>query len=236
MTGAYDKKYLTAATECMGEALDYALRSCEFDFGTFMDMFITGGFAARFENGDFSVILGMSGSEMVVRAIDAAGFRIKYPRAITEYEGLSYEYWCGMELAHFQWYSGRSFEDILKLADMDGFFGKVYEYSEMNEPERERLFDEVINGFDEPVRLQAARKRCGLSQKELAERSGVNLRTLQQYEIKSKDINKAAASTLKSLAKVLGCMPDDIMEYGCNVQKDNTEHTDNTDTTDEKTD
>ncbi len=222
--------------ECMGEALDYALRSCEFDFRTFMDMFITGGFAARFESGDVSVILGMSGSEMVVRAIDAAGFRIKYPRAITEYEGFSYEYWCGMELAHFQWYSGRSFKDIMDLADMDGFFGRVYEYSEMDEPERERLFDEVINGFDEPVRLQTARKRRGLLQKELAEMSGVNLRTLQQYEIRSKDINKAAASTLDSLAKVLGCLPEDIMEHGCNVQKNNEERTNNADNADEKTD
>ena len=50
------------------------------------------------------------------------------------------------------------------------------------------------------------------SQRELAEKSGVNLRTLQQYELKAKDINKAATTTLLALSKTLGCKIEDLLE------------------------
>ena len=60
--------------------------------------------------------------------------------------------------------------------------------------------------------LQKLRKNCGYSQKELSLKSGVNLRTLQQYELRSKDINKAASGTLPALSKVLGCSIEDLLE------------------------
>ena len=47
---------------------------------------------------------------------------------------------------------------------------------------------------------------------ELSELSGGNLRTLQQYEIGSKDINKASGQTINSLALVLHCNFYDVME------------------------
>ena len=61
--------------------------------------------------------------------------------------------------------------------------------------------------------LQTQRKISGYTQKELAEKVGVNLRTLQQYEIRAKDINKAAGTTLLALSKVLGCRVEDLLEY-----------------------
>lgn len=45
----------------------------------------------------------------------------------------------------------------------------------------------------------------GLSQKELAERSGINFRSLQDYEQGHKDIASAKAETLYKLSKVLEC-------------------------------
>ena len=45
-----------------------------------------------------------------------------------------------------------------------------------------------------------------------ANRSGVNKRMIQQYEIGAKDINKAAGITLFALAKVLGCDVEDLLE------------------------
>ena len=61
-------------------------------------------------------------------------------------------------------------------------------------------------------KLQILRKNCGLSQRALSEKSGVNLRTLQQYEIRAKDINKATGETLLALATVIGCSITDLME------------------------
>lgn len=64
-----------------------------------------------------------------------------------------------------------------------------------------------------PTLLQERREKCGLTQKELAEKAGISLRILQQYEIREKDINEATGSTLLALSKALGCKIEDIIEY-----------------------
>lgn len=56
------------------------------------------------------------------------------------------------------------------------------------------------------------RTRVGLSQRELAEQSGVPIRTIQQYEQRQKNINKASAEYIVSLSKVLFCNPDELLE------------------------
>lgn len=56
------------------------------------------------------------------------------------------------------------------------------------------------------------RKNCGYSQSDLAKYSGVNKRMIQQYEIGTKDINKAAGVTLLALAKTLDCEIEDLLE------------------------
>ena len=47
---------------------------------------------------------------------------------------------------------------------------------------------------------------------EKAKRSNVSLRSIQMYEQRNKDINKASAETVLSLAKVLGCTMEDLLE------------------------
>lgn len=51
--------------------------------------------------------------------------------------------------------------------------------------------------------LQRIRKERGLTQKELAQKSGINIRMVQHYEQGMKDINKANAITVYNLAKAL---------------------------------
>ena len=51
------------------------------------------------------------------------------------------------------------------------------------------------------------------SANELAKQSGVSLRSIQMYEQRNKDINKAQMETVNNLAKVLGCKMEDLMEY-----------------------
>lgn len=50
------------------------------------------------------------------------------------------------------------------------------------------------------------------TQKELSERSGVSLRSIQMYEQRNKDINKASAETIYRLSKALGCNMEDLIE------------------------
>ena len=51
------------------------------------------------------------------------------------------------------------------------------------------------------------------TQRELSGKSGVNLRTIQQYERRSRDINKAAGATLRALSIALSCSIEDLLEY-----------------------
>lgn len=60
--------------------------------------------------------------------------------------------------------------------------------------------------------LQKKRKDAGFSQRELAERSGLSIRSLQYYEQGVLDINKAAAATVFRLAWALGCEMAELLD------------------------
>ena len=78
----------------------------------------------------------------------------------------------------------------------------------------------------EPSKRKIRRPVCRYSGRYAVIRSGswrkraasVNLRTLQQYENRSKDIGKAAGSTLLALSRVLGCRMEDLLEYNERVE------------------
>lgn len=61
--------------------------------------------------------------------------------------------------------------------------------------------------------LKSIRTFRGISQKILSDRSGVNLRMIQNYEQGTKDIKKASIVTIKSLAVALDCSIDDLMGW-----------------------
>ena len=46
----------------------------------------------------------------------------------------------------------------------------------------------------------------------MAKKSGVGLRSIQLYEQRQKDINKASAESLYKISKVLGCAMEDLLE------------------------
>ena len=77
-------------------------------------------------------------------------------------------------------------------------------------------FVDVINKQIEEVfpetNLKRIRNAYGITQSELAKISGVSLRSIQMYEQRNKDINKASAESLYRIAKVLGCAIEDLIE------------------------
>lgn len=64
--------------------------------------------------------------------------------------------------------------------------------------------------------LKIRRQEAGMSQKDLANASGVDWRIIQHYECEApsghRDINKAAAIVVLKLARALDCEMTDIME------------------------
>lgn len=55
------------------------------------------------------------------------------------------------------------------------------------------------------TRLKVARKKIGMSQRELAEATGIPIKTIQQYEQRQKSINNAKVDYLILLSRELGC-------------------------------
>lgn len=60
--------------------------------------------------------------------------------------------------------------------------------------------------------LKRIRTARGFSQKQLAELSDVSLRSIQMYEQRQKDINKAQSDSIFRLAKALSCTMEDLLE------------------------
>lgn len=67
--------------------------------------------------------------------------------------------------------------------------------------------------------LKNVRIKSGISQSELAKRTGVNLRMLQYYEQGVKNIDGAKIDTLAALSIALDCGITDIMENPETVRK-----------------
>ena len=211
MTHAYDERYLDDAMRNLGEAADYAVNACKMSLQKFFDLFVATGFAAQFGNGVPKIISGLSGTELVHEIILKSGIEQELPEVQAEYN-YSSEYWCGWIIAYYQWRTGRTFKDIfqnISAKEIEKLYPTLHEAAE-------EKFVDVVNSIIErkitTTKLQELRKNIGYTQRELAEKSGVNLRTLQQYELKAKDINKAAATTLLALSKTLGCRIEDLLE------------------------
>lgn len=209
---AFAEVYLEDAMENLGEAVDYSVNRAGFPADEFNDAFLTSGLAAAWEAGSPKVICGMSGTELAETAFTRSGFVRDWPKALETPLSASPEYWAGWVLAYYQWHSSRPFSEIravLPLSDI------VSMYSPLHEAPEDRFVDraEAIFLAARPeTRLRRRRRQLGMSQSELARASGVNLRNIQQYEQRAKDVNRAAGVTLMALGAVLGSRVEDLLE------------------------
>lgn len=60
--------------------------------------------------------------------------------------------------------------------------------------------------------LKKLRSNRGMSQKELADKSGVKVRVIQHYEQGSRDLNHARLDTIMRIALALDCAVIDIID------------------------
>lgn len=165
-------------------------------------------------------ILNLSADDFTILNWLAILMENRQGRLSTPIEKMGREYLLQNFLAYYQWKTGRTFADIresIPMTELLKLYPVLHEASEEKCADTMDCITERRSGIS---RLQHQRKRCGYSQKELAERSGVNLRTLQQYELKAKDINKASVRTVRSLANVLGCRLEALLEYAPHTSKD----------------
>lgn len=208
---AYDKLYLEKAQIALGSMLDYAVYDLHYEAERFWALFIASGYADRFGNGDCALTVGKSGVELARMTIEtASGETITIKLQYTA--DRSPEYWAGWALAYYQWFSGLSFREIQEAVSIGEVVALYSPYHEMDIRQFCDKMTELCKKRRPETNLKRLRKTLGITQKELAEQSGVPLRTLQQYEQRQKDINKAQAEYLIALSKALNCAPEALIE------------------------
>ena len=211
MTHAYQEIYLSNAQSMLGDAFDYAINVCHIPGSSFVKLFIASTISKRLENGEPSYLSGKSGIEVAMEILaETTG---KTPDAAPqEHFGRSREYWIGWAVAYYQWFSGRSYSEIFKVVTFEEL-QKLYDpLHEADITKFADILDARMREFFTDTNLKRIRTAYGCTQAELAKRCGVSLRSIQMYEQRNKDINKASAETLLRLSKVLGCTMEDLME------------------------
>lgn len=68
------------------------------------------------------------------------------------------------------------------------------------------------------TKLKAVRIQTGLTQKQLADAAGLNLRTLQHYEQGAKPFDNAHISVILSICNALNCTYTDVIENADYIQ------------------
>ena len=211
MTHAYQEIYLSKAQSVIGDAFDYAVNTCAILGADFVKLFIASSVSKRMENGEPAYLAGKSGIE-IVREIVAETKGQELQIEPQEHFGRSKEYWIGWAIAYYQWYSGRKYSDIFKVLSFEDLQKMYYTLHEADITKFVDIVDSKIKEYFSETNLKRIRTAYGFTQAELAERSGVSLRSIQMYEQRNKNINKASADSMYSLAKALGCTMEDLIE------------------------
>lgn len=211
MTRAYQEIYLSKAQSVIGDAFDYAVNTCAILGTDFVKLFIASSVSKRMENGEPAYLAGKSGIE-IVREIVAETKGQELQIEPQEHFGRSKEYWIGWAIAYYQWYSGRKYSDIFKVLSFEDLQKMYYTLHEADITKFVDIVDLKIKEYFSETNLKRIRTAYGFTQAELAERSGVSLRSIQMYEQRNKNINKASADSMYSLAKALGCTMEDLIE------------------------
>lgn len=209
MTHAYSQLYLNKTSRAIGNMLHAAVVEFGISGADFLEQFIQTGIAEHFENGSPAYIAGRSGLELFLEVRNKSTGK-DYDCNLIESYDRSPEYWIGWVLTHYQWYSGRTFKCLLDTIPYDELLGLYSILHEADISKSYEVFDAHFARLESP--LKTARKRCGLTQKELSIKSGVSLNTIRAYEHKSKDLNKAQFNIIMRLSKTLKCDTSELTE------------------------
>ena len=206
---SYDIMYLDSASENIGTIFEYAV-DCGYEPILFWNMFVSSDVARQIENGNPRYLVGYS-------AIDLFNIIIK-PTYSDDYIipnsfiNRNKFYWAGWTLAQYQNYKSMSFFNINKILNIEKVLSL---YDTLHEADITKFFeiaDEYINNSKKEINLRRIRISAGLSQKQLADKAKVSIRSIQMYEQRNNDINKAQVDILFRLSKTLGCKIEDLFE------------------------
>jgi len=207
---AYKDIYLYHAADTFGAMMAFAVNDYGINGDDFLHVFITTDAAEQFERGNPKYIAGKSGSDLFFEVAEKMILDERRAASYREYK--TPEYWAGWALAQYQWYSVKTFASILRVLP----FAKIVKmHPTLHEADITKFFeiaDQIFEQESPETNLKRIRTIAGLSQAGLAKEAEVTLRSIQMYEQRKKDINKAQAITLAKIARTLGCDIEDLLD------------------------
>ena len=209
MTHAYSQLYIPKISKAVGNMLHDAVLEFKLDSSEFLDRFIQSGVAEQIENGNPKYIAGKSGLELFIEVMEKTTGE-KFDTELVKSYDRSDIYWVGWMITHYQWHSGKTFRSILDTVPFNELLGL---YGTLHEADINKSYEVLDEHFKRSEsKLKRIRKQCGMTQDELAAKSGVSANTIKAYERKSKDLNKAQFDIIIKLAKALKCEISDLVE------------------------
>lgn len=211
MIHAYREIFLNKAMSNLGEMFDFAINDFGLDRNDYAEMFASSSICRRLENGEPKYLIGMSGTELALDIIEETTGKVPVVTIEDQYERTP-DYWCGWAVCYYQWLRAMRYREIFRIAsynEISALYPVLHEadvtkFAETMDERRVKLLPET--------NLKRIRLAYGCSQSELAKLSGVSLRSIQMYEQRNKDINRAQAESLGMLARALGCRIEDLLE------------------------
>lgn len=208
---AYPEIYLSKAQTLLGDAFDYAINTCGIPGSDFIKLFTASSISKRMENGEPALLAGKSGIEVATDIVlESTGKQLD--AAPQDRFGRSCEYWIGWAICYYQWFSGRSYRDIFSVLSFENLRRMYDTLHEADIMKFVDIADEKMREHFKETNLKRIRTTFGITQAALAKRAGVSLRSIQMYEQRNKDINKASADTLYRISRVLGCTIENLLE------------------------
>lgn len=204
--GWYDEDIM----ERVADIFDVGVNECGVDGRVVGEAFIASGIADEFERHNPAFVAGRSGCELLDLMFDRTGISADVPDAprLSRTE----DYWVGWSVAAFQLATSRPYERLLRTIPYHELRELYHPLHEADESKFVSVVEQRIERAGGDTRLKAIREASGLSQTQLAMRSHVGLRSIQMYEQRNKDINKAQSVTLMRLSRALACEMEDLME------------------------
>jgi len=200
---AYNKIYLDDASHNFGVMIDCAVNTIGCPASQFWHRFLASSISTRFSMGAIDIIVGHSGVELALMVMNETGRKIN--SCDTEISISSKEYWAGITLARYQWSSGLSFKELNSRGlGLERTIDMFNPFHEADQTIFEQTADEIIGkNISDNSWLKKVRKANGITQKELAIRSGVPIRLVRAYEQDKIKLSHAEYDTVVNLRKAL---------------------------------
>ena len=196
----YNEMYLNRIRELSALIFEICLYDLNMEDIDFIDKVINSSIINNLSNADVDII-GRSSIELIYELLN-----IKINKNNYLYKD---EYWIGFNIAYLSWYYNKSFKEVLSEVNLNEFRKLYITYHEMDE---RHLKDYLSTRLGVKSKLKEMRLKRRLSQSQLAYLSNVNVRNIKTYEQNENDINKAQVNILLSLARVLNCSIEDILD------------------------